>query len=79
MRLLQWLVGPDADAIDLLVSALKSGFKRIVVKRPTHARPLGQQDTLDISHSGSLEHENSPLPDQRFSSKLIHYDVYLHS
>ena len=59
MRLLQYLVGPDDDAVTLLNAALSSQTSRVVVKRPDYATPLVDQ------------------PTQQFSSKLLHYDVYL--
>jgi len=59
MQLLQWMVGADLDAADLLGAALDSGIKRAAVKRPGYAEPLLMK------------------PSQQFSSKLVHYDVYL--
>ena len=59
MRLLQRLVGPDQDAVELLDAALGSKSRRVVVKRPDYAAPLKAK------------------PTQQFSSKLLHYDVYL--
>ncbi len=59
MQLLQWLLGEEADAVDLLDAVLACGVKRVAVKRPDYAAPL-----------------RSP-PTQQFSSKLVHYDVYL--
>lgn len=59
MQLLQWLLGHDQDADQLLQSVLQSGVKRIAVKRPDYAQPLYCK------------------PAVQFSSKLVHYDVYL--
>ena len=64
MQFLQWLVGQDQDADRLLSAAIAHGSGRVAVKRPDYAAPL-MQDLLE--------------PDVRFSSKLIHYDVYLAS
>lgn len=61
MQLLQWLIGEQADAIQLAESAANAGYQRIVVKRPDHAASL------------------LPDPHARFSSKLVHYDVYLNN
>lgn len=62
IQFLQWLVGADLDADDLLQSALQSNCSRIAVKRPDYAQPL-----LADSYK----------PNTQFSSKLVHYDVYL--
>jgi len=59
MQLLQWLLGQDDDAEQLVESALQSGAKRVSVKRPDYATPLYCK------------------PSAQFSSKLVHYDVYL--
>jgi len=61
IQFLKWLVGQDSDADELLKASLQAAYPRIVVKRPDFAPPL--------------------LPDKvnpaiRFSSKLVHYDVY---
>jgi len=61
MQLLQWLVGEDEDASELLNIVLESGVKRVSVKRPDYAEPLLKK------------------PSNQFSSKLVHYDVYLAS
>lgn len=61
MQLLQWLIGEDVDAEELISSVAASGVKRIAVKRPSYASPLLKN------------------PAQQFSSKLVHYDVYLNS
>ncbi|NND81447.1 MAG: class I SAM-dependent methyltransferase [Gammaproteobacteria bacterium] len=58
MQFLQWLVGPDGDAAQLLTAALQV-CKRVAVKRPDAASPIQAN------------------PDTAFSSKLVHYDVYL--
>jgi len=62
MQFLQWLVGADADADSLLAAAINSGCPRIAVKRPDYAKPL-MDDIIQ--------------PNECFSSKLVHYDVYL--
>ena len=59
MQLLQWLVGQDSDAAEVLKTIMHMGAPRVAVKRPTHVLPL-------------LEN-----PSAHFSSKLVHYDVYL--
>ena len=59
MQLLQWMLGEDVDAENLLKAAVTAKAKRVSVKRPDYATPLLRE------------------PDQRFSSKLVHYDVYL--
>ena len=61
MQLLQWLLGHDDSAADLVKCALQKGYQRVAVKRPDHAAPLFKE------------------PDTRFSSKLVHYDVYLNA
>ena len=59
MQLLQWLVGQDADAAEVLSAFVAANVPRIAVKRPHHAEPLLES------------------PSEQFSSKLVHYDVYL--
>ena len=59
MQLLQWMLGQDHDAAQLVEQALNHGAKRVAVKRPSYAEPLFRK------------------PDDQFSSKLVHYDVYL--
>ena len=59
MQLLQWMVGQDLDAAQLLENVLSAGASRVVVKRPDYA------DALFCK------------PSNQFSSKLVHYDVYL--
>lgn len=59
MQLLQWMIGVDLDAAELLRVVLDSPIKRAAVKRPDYAKPLAAN------------------PAQQFSSKLVHYDVYL--
>ena len=59
MQLLQWMVGQDIDAAQLVENALSAEAPRIVVKRPDYAEPLFR------------------TPSTQFSSKLVHYDVYL--
>lgn len=67
MQLLQWLAGPDDDASDL-AEYVVSNFSRLAVKRPDHAQPL-------LPRGNAQE----PKPSVQFSSKLVHYDVYLKS
>ncbi len=62
MQLLQWLAGPDLDADLVAVSAVEN-FSRVAVKRPSYARPLAE--------------EIIGKPSTQFSSKLVHYDVYV--
>ena len=62
MQFLQWLLDEDQDADDLLSAALAHGCNRIAVKRPDYAKPLLQ---------------TIRPPDTCFSSKLLHYDIYL--
>ncbi len=61
MQLLQWMIGQDLDASQLVQAVLSAGAPRIAVKRPDYAEPLFQK------------------PSNQFSSKLVHYDVYLPS
>lgn len=67
MQLLQWLAGPDEDASEL-AEYVVSNFPRLAVKRPDHAKPLLPKDNAKV-----------PKPSVQFSSKLVHYDVYLKS
>ena len=62
MQLLQWLLGEDLDASDTAISAYNN-FPRVAVKRPDYAQSLAQDEI--------------GLPEVKFSSKLVHYDVYL--
>ena len=64
IQFLQWLVGSDSDADELLHAALASMVSRVAVKRPDYAQPLLA---------------TSLMPCTQFSSKLIHYDVYLNT
>lgn len=48
MRVLQTLVGADADADGLLLPARKLARKRVVVKRPDYAPPLADEPTSTI-------------------------------
>lgn len=43
MQLLHQLIGPDTDSSELLVTARAIAQKRVVIKRPTSAPPIGQQ------------------------------------
>jgi 16S rRNA (guanine1516-N2)-methyltransferase len=45
MQVLQLLLGKDTDSDTLLAIALRRCQKRVVVKRPVHATPLGGRDT----------------------------------
>ena len=40
MQILQTLIGPDLDYVDLLTVALKQKQKRIVIKRAIHSEPI---------------------------------------
>lgn len=62
MQFLQWLLESQFDADSCLQSALNADYHRIAVKRPNYADPL-MSSTLS--------------PSVQFSSKMIHYDVYL--
>jgi 16S rRNA (guanine1516-N2)-methyltransferase len=61
LQLLQWMVGSDLDASQLLKNAMNFPCSRVVVKRPDNAKPLIAK------------------PSQQYSSKLVHYDVYLNT
>ena len=61
LQLLQWMVGSDIDASQLLENSMVFPCSRVVVKRPDYAKPL-------IAN-----------PSQQYSSKLVHYDVYLNT
>jgi len=52
MRVVRALVGEDDDAVELLASARRCARRRVVVKRPTHAGPLGGPP--DFSQTGKL-------------------------
>ena len=62
IQFLQWLVGADHDADHLLKSALESSCSRVAVKRPDYAQSILAE---------------CQKPSAQFSSKLVHYDVYL--
>lgn len=64
MQFLQWLLGPGNDSESLLRAALSANAKRIVVKRPKHADPICLPNDPNIEML-------------QYSSKLVHYDVYL--
>jgi 16S rRNA (guanine1516-N2)-methyltransferase len=49
IRLLRQVVGDDEDAGELLQKALDCCARRVVVKRPTHARPLGSKPAASIA------------------------------
>ena len=51
MRVLRRLVGEDKDAADLLRQALLTAKRRVVVKRPLRAAPLGNRPP-EASHKG---------------------------
>lgn len=63
MRAFQLLLGADSDSKDLLTAAIKSKPTRIVVKRPSVADPL--QNQQDIA------------PTMAINSKKHRFDVYL--
>jgi 16S rRNA (guanine1516-N2)-methyltransferase len=48
IQLIRRLAGNDPDAGELLSAALESGAKRVVVKRPHHAQPLGATPDASI-------------------------------
>ena len=50
LRVLRRLVGDDADAGELLAAALRVAKRRVVVKRPLRADPLGAKPTA--THRG---------------------------
>lgn len=52
VQMLRRLVGDDADAAELLAIARQTARQRVVVKRPTHAKPLAPSP--DASHEGKL-------------------------
>ena len=51
MAVLRWLVGDDPDADGLLGPALAAAGRRVVVKRPRGALPLGGVAPT-VAHSG---------------------------
>lgn len=53
MRLLKHLAGDDADADSLWQAAMATGVKRVVVKRPPHAPPLGKKPDAKIESKAS--------------------------
>jgi 16S rRNA (guanine1516-N2)-methyltransferase len=63
MQAFQLLLGPDQDSEQLLSAAINFAPKRIVVKRPSGAPPLENQQAL--------------LPSMTISSKKHRFDVYL--
>jgi 16S rRNA (guanine1516-N2)-methyltransferase len=52
MRIVRALVGEDEDAVELLAIARRRARRRVVVKRPSHAGPLGGRP--DFSQTGKL-------------------------
>ncbi len=60
MRVLRLLAGDDADAAKLLPAALAIARRRVVVKRPRRAMPLGT--TPDVSHAGKAARYDVYLP-----------------
>ena len=64
MRLFKRLAGEDCDADQLLINALNSSAKRIVVKRPKGA-PILAKDLVDKK------------PSHEILAKKFRYDVYL--
>lgn len=63
MRAFQMLLGPDQDSELLLSAAIKFAVKRIVVKRPSNAP--------------NLENEQGISPTMTINSKKHRFDVYL--
>lgn len=51
MRVLRMLAGGDEDAGELLAAALAAATRRVVVKRPTKAEPVGRR-TPTTTHEG---------------------------
>jgi len=49
MQLLQWLVGQDSDAVDVLKAALAADVPRVAVKRPAYAAPLLENPSAQFS------------------------------
>jgi 16S rRNA (guanine1516-N2)-methyltransferase len=49
IRLVRRLVGDDADAGELFTAAIRAAERRVVVKRPHHAPPLGGEPAFTIS------------------------------
>lgn len=64
MKVLHELVGQDFDAEDLFGAAFSSNVRRIVVKRPDYAQPLGLKE-LNVT------------PSETLAGKLVRYDVYI--
>ncbi len=64
MKVLHELVGQDTDAEDLFVAAYSSDVRRIVVKRPGYAQPLGL-NPLNVK------------PTETLAGKLVRYDIYI--
>ncbi len=54
MQLLQWLVGADQDAGQLVSVCIAAGYPRIVVKRPNYAAPL--RSNPSTTFAGKLVH-----------------------
>lgn len=68
IRMVRQLVGEDADAGDLFAAA-RQVAKRVVVKRPTYAKPLA--DKPSISFTGKLVRYDvylGPVPDSPLSA-----------
>ncbi|UCD74153.1 MAG: class I SAM-dependent methyltransferase [Phycisphaerales bacterium] len=49
VRLLRAVVGDDPDAADLVAVALQHPCRRVIVKRPDYAAPLGPQPSLTFA------------------------------
>ena len=49
IQLLQWMVGTDDDAGQLVSTSLAAGYARVVVKRPDYAQPLVPQPSAIFS------------------------------
>lgn len=63
MALFRTLVGDDADAAELLLVALRVARRRVVVKRPRRAEPLGRAG-------------NAPAPSGSVLGTTTRYDLY---
>ena len=61
MRVLRRLVGDDADAAELLHWALRVAQRRVVVKRPSHADPLGDMKPT-TTHKGKAARYDVYVP-----------------
>ena len=63
MRVLRMLAGDDDDAPALLDAALRTGARRVCIKRPLHAAPIA--------------HPKRGKPDVVHKGKAVRFDVYI--